>query len=98
MRVLKQIPFITIGVSLLIVQLSCSNPPEKKVDNSTLQEKAKVSINSWVRKHPEEYKGHVGHVSTVIRIALMGRSQSPDVWTIQQILGEDRTRARIEQF
>ena len=50
------------------------------------------------RKHPEEYKGHVGHVSTVIRIALMGRSQSPDVWEIQQILGEDRTRGRIRSF
>jgi len=47
------------------------------------------------KKHPEEYKGHVGHVSTVIRIALMGRAQSPDVWTIQQILGEERTRCRI---
>ena len=56
MKVLKQIPFIAIGASLLIVQLSCSNAPKKKVDNSTLQEKAKVSINSWVRKHPEEYK------------------------------------------
>lgn len=50
------------------------------------------------KKHPEEYKGHVGHVSTVIRIALMGRSQSPDVWEIQQILGEDRTRGRIRSF
>lgn len=50
------------------------------------------------KKHPEEYKGHVGHVSTVIRIALMGRSQSPDVWEIQQILGETRTRARLEKF
>ncbi len=50
------------------------------------------------KKHPEEYKGHVGHVSTVIRIALMGRSQSPDVWEIQQILGEDRTRGRIRGF
>ena len=48
------------------------------------------------KKNPEEYKGHVGHVSTVIRIALMGRSQSPDVWTIQQIMGEDKVRARIE--
>ncbi len=48
------------------------------------------------KKHPEEYKGHVGHVSTVIRIALMGRAQSPDVWTIQQIMGEERTRARIQ--
>ena len=34
-------------------------------------------------------------VSTVIRIAVMGRSQSPDIWEIQQILGEDRTRERI---
>ena len=47
------------------------------------------------KKHPEDYKGHVGHVSTVIRIALMGRSQSPDIWEIQQILGEERTRERI---
>ena len=50
------------------------------------------------KKHPEEYKGHVGHVSTVIRIAVMGRSQSPDVWEIQQILGEERTVARIKAF
>ena len=50
------------------------------------------------KKHPEEYKGHVGHVSTVIRIALMGRAQSPDVWEIQQILGEERTRSRIANY
>ena len=50
------------------------------------------------KKHPEEYKGHVGHVSTVIRIALMGRSQSPDVWEIQQILGEEKTRNRLSKF
>ncbi len=47
------------------------------------------------KKHPEDYKGHVGHVSTVIRIALMGRAQSPDVWAIQQIMGEEMVRARI---
>lgn len=50
------------------------------------------------KKHPEEYKGHVGHVSTVIRVALMGRQQSPDIWEIQQILGEDRVRARLQKF
>ena len=48
------------------------------------------------KKHPEDYKGHVGHVSTVIRIALTGRQQSPDIWEIQQILGEEKTRARVE--
>ena len=48
------------------------------------------------KKEPEKYKGHVGHVSTVIRIALTGRATSPDIWTIQQILGEARTKERIE--
>lgn len=47
------------------------------------------------KKNPDDYKGYVGHVSTVIRIALMGRAQSPDVWTIQQIMGEDKVRERI---
>ena len=47
------------------------------------------------KKEPDKYKGHVGHVSTVIRVALMGRSQSPDVHTIQQIMGEALTRSRI---
>jgi len=49
------------------------------------------------KKEPEKYKGHVGDVSTVIRIALMGRSQSPDLWEIQQILGEAGTRKRIQR-
>ena len=50
------------------------------------------------KKHPDEYKGSVAHVSTVVRLAVMGRSQSPDVWSIQQILGEDRVRARISEL
>lgn len=50
------------------------------------------------KKNPEDYKGHVVHVSTVIRIALMGRAQSPDVWCIQQIMGEDMTRRRITSY
>lgn len=48
------------------------------------------------KKEPDKYKGHVGDVSTVIRIAIMGRKQSPDLWEIQQILGESRTRQRIQ--
>ena len=49
------------------------------------------------KKNPDDYKGHVGHVSTVIRIAIMGRSQSPDVWAIQQLLGEDKVRERLQK-
>ena len=50
------------------------------------------------KKNPDDYKGHVGHVSTVIRLALVGRAQSPDVWAIQQIMGEDMVKARINRM
>ena len=47
------------------------------------------------KKNPDAYKGHVGHVSGVIRIAITGRANSPDLWTIQQIMGRDKVVGRI---
>lgn len=47
------------------------------------------------KKNPDMYKGHVGHVSSVIRIAVIGRATSPDIWELQQIMGEDKVRERI---
>ena len=49
------------------------------------------------KKNPDQYKGHVGHVSGVIRIAITGRANSPDLWTIQQIMGTDMVKARIQK-
>lgn len=49
------------------------------------------------KKNPEMYKGHVGDVSSVIRIAVIGRATSPDVWELQQIMGEGKVRSRIEK-
>ena len=49
------------------------------------------------KKNPDQYKGHVGHVSGVVRIAISGRASSPDLWTIQQIMGTDMVRSRIEK-
>lgn len=49
------------------------------------------------KKNPDQFKGHVGDVSTVIRLAIVGRSQSPDIHEIQQILGNAATIARIEK-
>lgn len=50
------------------------------------------------KKNPDDFKGHVGHVSTVIRLAVTGRSQSPDVWAIQQIMGEERVMRRLGDY
>ncbi|MBQ6260106.1 MAG: glutamate--tRNA ligase [Firmicutes bacterium] len=49
------------------------------------------------KKDPDMYKGHVGHVSGVVRIAVTGRASSPDLWTVQQIMGPDMVRSRIEK-
>jgi glutamyl-tRNA synthetase len=48
------------------------------------------------KKEPDRYKGHVGHVSSVIRVALVGRSSSPDLYEIQRILGAEKVRSRIQ--
>ena len=44
---------------------------------------------------PSAYKGSVSDVAEVLRIAVTGRANSPDLWTIMRILGGERSRARL---
>ena len=44
---------------------------------------------------PTAYKGTVADISTFIRQATTGKTNSPDLYTVMQILGYDRTVARI---
>lgn len=50
------------------------------------------------KKKPDMYRGHVGHVSTVLRLALVGRSNSPDIGEIQDILGKEKVEERIREY
>ncbi|MDD6729236.1 MAG: glutamate--tRNA ligase [Eubacteriales bacterium] len=49
------------------------------------------------KQNPDAFKGHVGDVSTVIRVALTGRTNTPDLYCITALLGEERVKARIEK-
>ena len=49
------------------------------------------------KKNPEAFKGHVGDVSTVIRVAVTGRRNTPDLHAIMSLLGEERVKARLSQ-
>lgn len=49
------------------------------------------------KKNPDMYKGHVGDVSSVVRLAVVGRSTSPDIWELQQIMGEEKVKSRIKK-
>ncbi|MFR6066222.1 MAG: glutamate--tRNA ligase [Eubacterium sp.] len=48
------------------------------------------------KQNPEAYKGHVGDISTIIRVALTGRTNTPDLYSITALLGENRVKARLE--
>lgn len=48
------------------------------------------------KKNPDMYKGSITDVSNVIRVALTGRTNSPDLWEICHIIGEDAMRRRID--
>lgn len=50
------------------------------------------------KKNPEEYKGSIVDVSNLIRVALTGRQNSPDLWEISRVLGEAETRRRIREY
>ena len=45
---------------------------------------------------PDAFPGTVADVSTFIRQAVTGKPNSPDLYTVMQILGYDRTVARIK--
>ena len=45
---------------------------------------------------PTAYQGTVADISTFIRQATTGKTNSPDLYTVMQILGYDRTVARIQ--
>ena len=49
------------------------------------------------KAEPEKYKGHAGDLSTVLRIAITGRRNTPDLCSIMQVLGRDRVEERIEK-
>ena len=47
------------------------------------------------KAEPEKYKGHVGDVSTFVRIALTGKANSPDLFEIMKILGKEKVLERL---
>lgn len=47
------------------------------------------------KKNPEQFKGHIGDVSTVIRLAVTGRRNTPDLHAIISVLGQAKVDERL---
>ena len=52
-------------------------------------------VKEW-KQEPEIWPGHVGDISTVLRVALTSRSNTPDMYEIMQVLGKERIFKRFE--
>ena len=50
------------------------------------------------KAEPEKWPGHVGDISTVIRVTLTGRRNTPDLYEIMQVLGKEEVIKRLENF
>ncbi|MBP5459185.1 MAG: glutamate--tRNA ligase, partial [Clostridia bacterium] len=53
------------------------------------------NVKEW-KQDPEAFKGHVGHVSTVIRVAVTSRTNTPDLCAIMGILGKEECLKRLQ--
>ena len=50
------------------------------------------------KKNPENFKGNVADVSTVLRVALTTKSNTPDLYHIMKLLGKDKMIKRYSKF
>lgn len=48
------------------------------------------------KKSPDSFKGHVGDISTVIRLAVTSRRNTPDLCSIMRLLGKEEALRRID--
>lgn len=50
------------------------------------------------KANPDKFKGHIGDVSTIIRVAITSRTNTPDLYEIMKILGVEEVNNRIDNM
>lgn len=50
------------------------------------------------KENPDNYKGNIADVSTVIRVALTSSSMTPDLYELMKLFGTTRIKQRINKF
>jgi len=49
------------------------------------------------KANPDAFKGHVGDISMILRIAVTGKTASPDLYSVMQILGKEIVLERLKK-
>lgn len=72
-----------------------SNVWFEKVKNITAELGFTTDMKAY-KADPDSFPGTVADISTFLRLAVTGKTNSPDLYTVMQILGYDRTVSRIQ--
>lgn len=49
------------------------------------------------RENPEKYEGNPGDTSMVLRVAMTGRQNAPDLYSVMKILGREKVISRLQK-
>ena len=49
------------------------------------------------KANPEAFKGNVSDIAEIVRIAVTGKANTPDLWSIVHVMGEDQMKDRIKK-
>lgn len=49
-----------------------------------------------LKENPDKFKGNIADFAKIIRVKITGKTRTPDLYTIMQIMSEERVRARLE--
>lgn len=50
------------------------------------------------KKNPEKYKGSIANIVKIFRVLLTGRTQTPDLYSVMQVMGQARVLSRLSIF
>ena len=90
--VLRSKPSAAKGTFVKSVYLSTTMGPGIKLDPKNFAAEVKE-----YKQNPDAFPGHVGDISTVIRVAVTGRTKSPDLCSIMKTLGKEKVMERIDR-
>lgn len=50
------------------------------------------------KKHPQDFKGSISDLCTIVRVAVTGHKNSPDLYTVMKVIGEQNVQRRLDHF
>jgi glutamyl-tRNA synthetase len=68
-----------------------------KIKNIAIKKGFSIDYKEY-EKSPKKFKGKVGDVAMVLRAAITGKTQTPDLYQVMQVMEEDRVRSRIKSY